>query len=230
MKIKTVLLCILFFVFVLSCCSTGSSLDDLQKEYRFSKEEHPIPYWGTGEYFSFEVFEIVVDRLTIAEPVKLPPSEEFRSSGGIEMNGKRYYQWGNWACPNPDNSSGRYKIEKFVQALDSSGVDAYFGKLVMFFTVREQPDNIENCVALYIFEDDYLTFEQALKEFECTTNHTPYKIGDEISLGPHLREKGELSQPLEVVGICENDVTARFSTGREVEMSWEYFIKKKRSS
>lgn len=223
MKARNVLIALVAALVVIGSVSV-SAQEDTPPEGFFSPEEYPIPYGGIGEQFSLEVYETIKDLWSNQTPGRLPYSEELRSNTGLELEGKLYYEWRSWACPSPINSSGRYRLEKFDRVVEMSGVDAYFGQS-MFFKV-DSSSEIDNCIGLYIFEDDYQRFGKALKEYECTTNHTPFKVGDEVYFGSTLRKSwGSPDQPLEVIGTCEGSIIAVSTAGVPVELSWEYFVR-----
>jgi hypothetical protein len=216
---------LLMVVFVSAATYCVSAQDDAPPGI-FSKDEYPVPYWGTGERFSMEVYETLKDHWAYEIPQKLPASDAIHANGGIKKDGKIYYQWRSWGCPSAYDSRGRYNLEKFVRVIEAEDIDAYFGQMAKFFTIRDDP-NLDNCVGLYIFEDDYKRFDDALETYECTTNHTPFKVGDKVAFGPALAasQGGRPDHPFEVIGICENRIIAESTTGIPMKLSWEYFVR-----
>ena len=131
--------------------------------------------------FSFEVWELVKDYWTEEMPVE-HPKYSFRAA--LITDESTYLQWNAWACPNGHGM--RYRLEKFVNAAEASGASVKFGNVRIITGDSQGYQDMPGCIGLYVLEEDYSSFSEAITEYECSSNHTPCEVGQTVYAGPWL--------------------------------------------
>ena len=157
-----------------------------------------------SESFSLEVWELVKDYWTDEMPVQHPT---YPFDAALMLGESAYLQWNAWACPNAYGA--RYRLEKFVNAAESSGASIRFGNVRFITSDNQGYRDLPGCIGLYVLEEDYTSFSEALTDYVCSTNHTPFEVGQALYVGPWLRSiyiKAAESEEENLKYYEENDI------------------------
>jgi len=134
-----------------------------------------------SEKFSLEVWELVKYYWTEEMPVEHPT---YVFEAALMLEEGTYLQWHAWACP--DGHGMRYRLEKFVNAAHASGANIKFGNVRFITGDAKGYLDMPGCIGFYVLEEDYSSFSEALTEYECSSNHTPFEVGQTVYAGPWL--------------------------------------------